>query len=58
MAETASDEDKEWLSNALFYLRKPSSGSKEKDILTLSTAIQEYVSHNFVAHSKYNHFLG
>ncbi|THH00160.1 hypothetical protein EW026_g2322 [Hermanssonia centrifuga] len=42
-AEIATDEDKEWLANSLFYLRQPSSGSVEDDIRTLSTAIQKLV---------------
>ncbi|EKM54125.1 uncharacterized protein PHACADRAFT_145770 [Phanerochaete carnosa HHB-10118-sp] len=43
MAETACHEDKEWLANAIFYLRIPSSGSLDKDILTLSDAIRGLV---------------
>ena len=39
-AEVGSKEDKEWLANALFYLRKPSTGSLEGDIRTLSAEIQ------------------
>ncbi|KAJ7929121.1 alcohol dehydrogenase IV [Mycena leptocephala] len=35
----ASKEDKEYLANALFYLREPSTGSIEGDILKLSTLI-------------------
>ncbi|GJE95880.1 alcohol dehydrogenase IV [Phanerochaete sordida] len=42
-AETASREDKEWLANALFYLRIPPSGSIDKDILILSDAIRNLV---------------
>ncbi|KAI0371119.1 iron-containing alcohol dehydrogenase [Pilatotrama ljubarskyi] len=42
-AETASQEDKEWLAGALFYLRKPSAGSLESDILKLSVDIQQLV---------------
>ncbi|CDO75524.1 hypothetical protein BN946_scf184871.g5 [Trametes cinnabarina] len=42
-AETASQEDKEWLAGALFYLRKPSTGSLENDILKLSAEIQRLV---------------
>jgi hypothetical protein len=40
-AEIASPEDKEWLANALFYLRIPPSGSLDKDVLILSGAIRE-----------------
>ncbi|OSD01319.1 iron-containing alcohol dehydrogenase [Trametes coccinea BRFM310] len=42
-AEIASQEDKEWLAGALFYLRKPSTGSLESDILKLSADIQQLV---------------
>ncbi len=42
-AETASEEDKEWLSEALFYLRKPSTGTREGDIRKLAVEIQQYV---------------
>ncbi|TFK90383.1 alcohol dehydrogenase IV [Polyporus arcularius HHB13444] len=42
-AETASKEDKEWLAGALFYLRKPSTGSLEGDITQLSVEIQKLV---------------
>ena len=42
-AETASPEDKEWLAGALFYLRKPSTGSLEGDVKQLSIEIQQYV---------------
>ncbi|RPD63692.1 alcohol dehydrogenase IV [Lentinus tigrinus ALCF2SS1-6] len=42
-AETASKEDKEWLAGALFYLRKPSTGSLEGDIKQLSVEIQQLV---------------
>lgn len=39
----ASKEDKEYLANTLFYLREPSTGSIEGDILKLSTLIAGYV---------------
>ncbi|KAI0790831.1 alcohol dehydrogenase IV [Abortiporus biennis] len=42
-AETASESDKEWLAGALFYLREPSTGSIEGDILKLSSLIQKLV---------------
>ncbi|TFK54277.1 alcohol dehydrogenase IV [Heliocybe sulcata] len=42
-AETASQEDKEWLAGALFHLRQPSTGSVESDILQLSKSINELV---------------
>ncbi|KAJ7367827.1 alcohol dehydrogenase IV [Mycena albidolilacea] len=38
-ARTASKEDKEYLANALFYLRESSTGSIEGDILKLSALI-------------------
>ena len=43
MAEVLSAENKEWLSKALFYLGKPTSGSQEGDIALLSASIQQYV---------------
>jgi len=43
-AEVASEEEKEWLANAIFYLRKPSTGSKEGDIRRLAEEIQELVN--------------
>ncbi|KAJ6627357.1 alcohol dehydrogenase IV [Mycena sp. CBHHK59/15] len=42
-ARTASPEDKECLANALFYLREPSTGSVEGDILRLSALISGLV---------------
>jgi hypothetical protein len=40
MSKVASEEDKEWLANTLFYLRIPPSGAGfEGDILLLSSAI-------------------
>lgn len=42
-AEAASDEDREWLAGALFYLRVPSAGSPKQDTLKLSEMIQECV---------------
>ena len=42
-AEALSREDKEWLANTLFYLRIPPTGSLEKDILELSSAIAKWV---------------
>jgi hypothetical protein len=42
-ARTASKEDKEYLANALFYLRESSTGSIEGDILKLSALISGYV---------------
>lgn len=41
-AEIASEEDKEWLSDALFYLKKERTGTKEGDIRKLSSEIQKY----------------
>jgi hypothetical protein len=40
-AETASQEDKEALANALFYLREPSTGSVDGDIRKLSSMIHK-----------------
>ncbi|GBE81569.1 alcohol dehydrogenase IV [Sparassis latifolia] len=42
-AEIASAEDKEWLSGALFYLREPSTGTVDGDILKLSGLIDKLV---------------
>lgn len=41
MAETANEEDKAALANALFYLREPSTHSTEGDIKRLSAMISE-----------------
>jgi len=43
-AEVASEEDKEWLAGALFYLHKPSTGSREGDVRELSAAINRLVA--------------
>ena len=42
-AQIASEDDKEWLSGALFYLRQPSTGSVDGDIMKLASLIEEYV---------------
>ncbi|KAI0779924.1 iron-containing alcohol dehydrogenase [Fomes fomentarius] len=42
-AEHASQEDKEWLAAALLHLRKPSTGTLEGDILSVSLSIQQLV---------------
>lgn len=42
-AQIASEEDKEWLSGALFYLRQPSTGSVDGDIMKLASLIEELV---------------
>lgn len=42
-ADTATEEDKEWLAGTLFYLRKPSTGSIEGDIKVLSAAVKGWV---------------
>ncbi|KAH9940441.1 iron-containing alcohol dehydrogenase [Epithele typhae] len=42
--ELGSPQDKEWLANALFYLRKPSTGSVDGDVLELSKSIQQLVN--------------
>ncbi|KAJ7896003.1 alcohol dehydrogenase IV [Mycena olivaceomarginata] len=42
-SRVAAKEDKEYLANALFYLREPSTGSVEKDILKLSALISGLV---------------
>lgn len=39
-AEVASQEDKEYLAQALFHLREPSTGTLEGDVRRLSTLIQ------------------
>lgn len=39
MATASNPEEKKWLAEAIFYLRIPSKGSEEKDILALSEAI-------------------
>ncbi|THH18790.1 hypothetical protein EW146_g2256 [Bondarzewia mesenterica] len=43
-ARVASDEDKEWLSGALFYLRQPTTGSPESDVQKLADLIDELVA--------------
>ncbi|EIN11780.1 alcohol dehydrogenase IV [Punctularia strigosozonata HHB-11173 SS5] len=43
-AETASQEDKEWLANTLFYLREPTTGSIDGDIRRLSVLIRTLVN--------------
>ena len=43
-SELASDEDKKTLAAALFYLRQPSTGSVEGDVLHLAELINGYVS--------------
>jgi glutamine amidotransferase PdxT len=42
-AEVASQEDKEYLAQALFYLRAPSTGTVEGDVHQLATMIDECV---------------
>ncbi|KAI0318238.1 hypothetical protein OF83DRAFT_1117046 [Amylostereum chailletii] len=42
-ASTASQEDKEWLADALFYLREPSTGSVEGDVRKLADLIDGLV---------------
>ncbi|KAF8743985.1 hypothetical protein AX14_013387 [Amanita brunnescens Koide BX004] len=42
-AEVASQEDKEYLAQALFYLRTPSTGTVEGDVHQLATMIDELV---------------
>jgi len=42
-AEVASQEDKEYLAQALFYLRAPSTGTVEGDVHQLATMIDELV---------------
>ena len=44
-ADLASPEHKEWLARALFYLRKPTTGSLESDILQLSNEIRGCVAY-------------
>ncbi|KZS86907.1 alcohol dehydrogenase IV [Sistotremastrum niveocremeum HHB9708] len=43
-ATSASEEDKQWLSDALFYLRIPTTGSLESDVHTLADAIDKLVA--------------
>lgn len=43
-ARVASQEDKEYLAEVLFYLRQPSTGSVDGDVLQLASSIEEYVS--------------
>ncbi|RPD63712.1 alcohol dehydrogenase IV [Lentinus tigrinus ALCF2SS1-6] len=54
-AEVGTKEDKEWLANALFYLRKPSTGSAEGDIKALSAEIQRLVD-DLGLHSKLSQY--
>jgi alcohol dehydrogenase class IV len=42
-AEHGSDEDREWMSGALFHLRVPTSGDTKQDSLKLSELIQGQV---------------
>ncbi|CCM05008.1 uncharacterized protein FIBRA_07207 [Fibroporia radiculosa] len=42
-AEVASQEDKEWLSNALYHLRQEQTGTLESDVLKLSNLIDGLV---------------
>lgn len=42
-AELASQEDKEYLAEALFYLREPSTGTVDGDVRKLSTMINRQV---------------
>jgi hypothetical protein len=42
-AEIASQEDKEYLAEALFYLREPSTGTVDGDIRKLSSMINRQV---------------
>lgn len=41
MAEIGTEQDKEYLAKALFYLRKPSTGTVEGDVLALSASIKQ-----------------
>lgn len=49
-AEVASEEDKEWLSNALYHLAQDKTGSLDGDVLKLSKLIDEYVSITVTPH--------
>lgn len=42
-AEVGSEDDKKWLAEALFYLREPSTGSLEGDVLKLAQLIKSQV---------------
>jgi len=43
-ADIASQEDKEWLAGALFYLQEPSTGTVEGDVRKLSEKINQLVA--------------
>ena len=43
-ASIASQEDKEWLSGALFHLRQPSTGSLDGDVHKLGDLIDQYAT--------------
>ncbi|KAJ3920425.1 alcohol dehydrogenase IV [Lentinula edodes] len=44
MAEIGTEQDKEYLAKALFYLQKPSTGTVEGDVLELSASIKQLVA--------------
>ncbi|KAJ3856244.1 alcohol dehydrogenase IV [Lentinula lateritia] len=44
MAEIGTEQDKEYLAKTLFYLRKPSTGTVEGDVLALSASIKQLVA--------------
>ncbi|KAH7874730.1 alcohol dehydrogenase IV [Lentinula edodes] len=44
MAEIGTEQDKEYLAKALFYLHKPSTGTVEGDVLELSASIKQLVA--------------
>ncbi|KAJ3909162.1 alcohol dehydrogenase IV [Lentinula edodes] len=44
MAEIGTEQDKEYLAKALFFLRKPSTGTVEGDVLALSASIKQLVA--------------
>jgi hypothetical protein len=45
MADIASEDNKRWLSRALFHLHAPSTGDARGDVLKLSALIQGYTFH-------------
>lgn len=50
--ELASDEDKKYLADALFYLGVPSTGSVNNDILLLSDLLDKSVSFLRISYMK------
>lgn len=42
-ADFATEDDKKWLADSLFYLEVPSTGNKDDDVRKLSALIDKYV---------------